>query len=150
MIPKSIRNSMKNRYKKHARKKNPKYEKLIKKIIQKWTKIHQKSFQKSIRKKEQKKSEIPEKTLARRDARNPQTQSFQKNPAEENTRRKPNEGWVQGGVQKVECKRHLQKGKCRQGTHYARKHARWPATTCGLIQVPTARFRTWSQRMIFE
>ena len=36
------------------------------------------------------------------------------------------EGWVQ-------------KGKCRQGTHYAlrRKHARWPATTCGsLTRIP--------------
>ena len=31
-------------------------------------------------------------TLARRDARNPQTQSFQKNPSEENKRRKPTEG----------------------------------------------------------
>ena len=82
-------------------------------------------------KRNRKKSAIPEKTLARRDARNPQTQSFQKNPSEENKRRKPTEGWVQGGVQKVECKRHIQKGKCRQGTHYAPKHARWPATTCG-------------------
>ena len=48
-----------------------------------------------------------------------------------------NEGWVQSGVQKVGCKRQVQKGKCRQGTHYARKHARWPATTCGsLTRIP--------------
>ena len=50
----------------------------------------------------------------------------------------------------MECKRQVQKGKCRQGTHNGRKHARWPATTCGFIcifiQVPTAKFRTWSQR----
>ena len=31
----------------------------------------------------------------------------------------------------MECKRHIQKGKCRQGTHTGLKHARWPATTCG-------------------
>ena len=52
-------------------------------------------------------------------------------------RRKPTEGWVQRGVQKVDCKRHVQKGKCRQGTHYAPKHARWPAATCGsLTRIP--------------
>ena len=46
---------------------------------------------------------------------------------------------AKSGVQKesaerqvqTECKRQVQKGKCRQVTHYAPKHARWPATTCG-------------------
>ena len=94
-------------------------------------------MRKKVRIKEVYESIIFRQTLARRNARGPQTQSFQKNPSEENKRRKPNEGRVQGGVQKVECKRHLQKGKCRQGTHYARKHARWPATTCGsLTRIP--------------
>ena len=56
-------------------------------------------------------------------------QSFQKTSfgvrCEESTLRKSNEGWVQSGMQKVKCKGKVQKGKCRQGTHYARKHARW-------------------------
>ena len=60
-------------------------------------------------------------------------------------RRKPTEGWEQGGVQKVECKRHIQKGKCRQGTHTGRKHARWPATTCGFN-----RLRALRQAKVFE
>ena len=119
---------MTNRYKKHTRKKRAKIWKISKKVIQKWTKIHQKSLQKSIGKKRRKKESEPR---IRRNARRSQRLSFQKNPSEENKRRKPTEGWEQGGVQKVECKRHIQKGKCRQGTHNAPKHARWPATTCG-------------------
>ena len=59
----------------------------------------------------EKKGEIPEKTLARRDARNPQTQSFQKNPSEENKRRKPTEG-----ENKVECKKWIAKGTYRKAS----------------------------------
>ncbi len=47
-------------------------------------------------------------------------------PAEENKE----ESQLKCG-NKVECKRHIQKGKCRKGTHTGLKHARWPATTCG-------------------
>ena len=52
---------------------------------------------------------------------------------------------AKSGVQKesaerqvqTECKRQVQKGKCRQGTHTGPKHARWPATTCGsLTRIP--------------
>ena len=68
---------------------------------------------------------------ARRNARGPQRLSFQKISFGRKQRRKPTEGWEQGGVQKVECNRHIQEGKCRKGTHTGPKHARWPATTCG-------------------
>ena len=43
-------------------------------------------------KRDEKKGAIPEKTLAWQNARNPQRLSFQKNPSEENKRRKPTEG----------------------------------------------------------
>ena len=43
-------------------------------------------------KRDLKKGAIPEKTLARQNTRNPQRLSFQKNPSEENRRRKPTEG----------------------------------------------------------
>ena len=101
-------------------------------------------------KKDGKKSAIPEKTLARSNARNPQTQSFQKNPSEENKRRKPTEG-----ENKVECKKWIAKGTYRKAS--ADKEPTQDVNTLGgqrpradLIQVPTAKFRTWSQRMIFE
>ena len=115
-------------------------------MIQKWNQNPSKIIPNSMRKNRQKKRY---QTKARSNARNPQTQSFQKTSfgvrCEENTRRKLTKGWVQSGVQKVKCKgkvkkgrcRQVQKGKCRQGTHYARKHARWPATTCGsLTRIP--------------
>ena len=70
---------------------------------------------------------------ARRNARGCRGVSFQKISFGRKQRRKPTEGCEQGGVQKVECKRHIQKDKCRQGTHTGLKHARWPAATCGFI-----------------
>ena len=134
MRPKSIRNSMKINTKNMLEKRELKYENSSKKWSKNGAKIHQKSFQNRCEKRDKKKRFPP---LARRNARGPQTQSFQKTLYEVNTRRKPTEGWVQGGVQKVECKRQVQKGKCRQGTHDAPKHARWPATTCGsLTRIP--------------
>ena len=48
---------------------------------------------------------------ARRNARGPQTQSFQKNPSEENTRRNPTEG-----ENKVECKKWSAKGTYRKAS----------------------------------
>ena len=59
---------------------------------------------------------------------------FKRFPSEENR-----EESQQKGANKVECKRHMQKGKCRQGTHDARKHARWPAAACGFkarVRIP--------------
>ena len=94
-----------------------------------------KTHQKSDPKMNQNPSKITPKIDAtkgsRRNARNLQRLSFQKISFGRKQRRKATEGWEQGGVQKVECKRHIQKGKCRKGTHTGLKHARWPATTCG-------------------
>ena len=70
----------------------------------------------------------------RRNARRSQRLSFQKISFGRKQRRKPTEGCEQGGVQKVECKRHIQKGKCREAAHNGRKHARWPAATCGYLK----------------
>jgi hypothetical protein len=77
-------------------------------------------------------------------ADNRQTQSFQKTSfgvrCEESTLRKSNEGWVQGGLQKVKCKgkvtrgkcrRWVQKGKCRQATHFRTQTRSVVTTTCG-------------------
>ena len=113
--------------KKHARQNRAKIWKLIKKVIQKWNQNPSTITPKIDAKKETKK-EVPnlgpaKQTLARSNARDPQTQSFQKTSfgvrCEENKRRKPTEGWVQSvqsGVQKVKCKGKVQKGKCRQAT----------------------------------
>ena len=72
--------------------------------------------------------------LARRNPRQPRGLSFQKIPSEENR-----EESQQKGANKVECKRNIQKDKCRQGTHNARKHARWPAATCGFNRLRAIR-----------
>ena len=96
--------------------KRAKIWKLIKKLIQKWSQNPSKSIPKKMRKKQQKKTY---QTRARRKRRIPQTNHFKRHPAEwgakkVHTLRKSNEGWVQGGVQKVKCKGKVQKGKCRR------------------------------------
>ena len=115
-------------------KREPKYENSSKKWSTNGPKIHQKAFQNLCEKRDEKKRS---QTATRHGAEFSQTQSFQKTSfgvrCEESTLRKSNEGWVQSGVQKAnakgKCKKAsagwVQKGKCRQGTHYARKHARW-------------------------
>ena len=62
-------------------------------------------------KRDEKKGAIPEKTLARQNARNPQRLSFQKNPSEENR-----EESRLKGENKVECKKWSAKGKCRKAS----------------------------------
>ena len=84
-----------------------------------------------MRKKGRKKGGDPGKNLGPAECAQSPKAIILKESFERKQRRKPTEGWEQGGVQKVECKRHIQKGKCRKGTHTGLKHARWPATTCG-------------------
>ena len=98
----------------------------------------------------EKKGAIPEKTLARQNARNPQRLSFQKTPSEEN--REESQLKL---ANKVECKKWSAKGTYRKAS--AEREPTQDLNTLGgqrpradLIQVPTAKFRTWSQRMIFE
>ena len=131
MRPNSIRNSMKNRYKKHARKKRAKIWKLIKKVIQKWNQNHSKITPKIDPKKGTEKRGRSRKKPGPAECAKSTKAIISKESFGRKQRRKPTEVSEQGGVQKVECKRHIQKGKCRQGTHTGPKHARWPATTCG-------------------
>ena len=84
--------------------------------------------------------------LARRNVRNPQRLSFQKNPSEENR-----EESRLKGENKVECKKWSAKGTYRKAsadreptTHLNTLGGQRPRAD--LIQVPTAKFRTWSQR----
>ena len=103
-------------------------------------------MRKKGRKKEVKESIIFRQTRARRNARNPQRLSFQKNPSEENR-----EESQQKGGNKVECKKWSAKGTYRKTS--AEREPTQDLNTLGgqrpradLIQVPTAKFRTWSQR----
>ena len=111
-------------------KREPKYEHSSKKWSKNGANIHQKSFQNRCEKRDKKRNTKPWPGVMRVV---PKPNHFKRHPSAENKRRKPTEGWVQSGVQKVECKRQVQKGKCRQGTHNGPKHARWPATTCGYM-----------------
>ena len=102
-------------------------------------------------KRDEKKGAIPEKTLGRQNARNPQRLSFQKTPSEEN--REESQLKL---ANKVECKKWSAKGTYRKAsadreptTHLNTLGGQRPRAD-SLIQVPTAKFRTWSQRMIFE
>ena len=123
---------MKNRYKKHARKKRAKIWKLIKKMIQKWSQNPSKITSKIDATKGTKKKGLklykPGINLAWRNARRPQTQSFQKTSfgvkCEENKRRKPTKGWVQKwsakkctkGMSKKASADRCKKCKCRKAS----------------------------------
>ena len=62
-------------------------------------------------KRNEKKGAIPEKTMARQNARNPQRLSFQKTPSEEN--REESQLKL---ANKVECRKWSAKGKCRKAS----------------------------------
>ena len=96
-----------------------------------------------MRKKRRKKGDEPR---IRRNARRSQRLSFQKNPSEENR-----EESRLKGENKVECKKWSAKGTYRKAS--ADREPTQDLNTLGgqrpradLIQVPTAKFRTWSQR----
>ena len=96
-----------------------------------------------MRKKVRKKGDEPR---IRRNARRSQRLSFQKNPSEENR-----EESRLKGENKVECKKWSAKGTYRKAsadreptTHLNTLGGQRPRAD--LIQVPTAKFRTWSQR----
>ena len=102
-------------------------------MIQKWNQNPSTIIQKSMRKKGRKKRGDPGKNLGRRNARRSQRLSFQKNPSEENRE----ESRMKGEYRKASADRE-------PTTHLNTLGGQRPRAD--LIQVPTAKFRTWSQR----
>ena len=138
-------------------KRKPKYENSSKKWFKNGAKIHQKSFQNRCEKMDEKRRS---KTWHGGMRAVPKPNHFKRHPSEWSAKKTNEESRLKGEYRyryRVECKkwsakgkcrkasadrqqRQVQKGKCRQGTHYAPKHARWPATTCGsLTRIPPSR-----------